>query len=87
MTIRYQFSLNGTDMPVRDTWEEAARDAVHSGLAHWDNPHVLILHEDSGAKIRPVREAQHADSNKGTINKTRKGSRHDEDCNRAYARS
>lgn len=55
--IRYQYSFNGACSPVRDTWEEAARDAVEAGSAYWDNPHVLVLATEVGAVIRPIREA------------------------------
>lgn len=38
-----------------DTWEEAADQAIKSGLAVWKTKHELILDERQ-AKIRPVRE-------------------------------
>lgn len=58
MTIRYQLITGlDTDAPhryvIRDTWEEAADDAVNMGVADWDN-HVLLL--QYGSQIKAVRE-------------------------------
>ena len=58
--IRYQFRMNGTNRaPVRDTWEEAAEDAVQSGHAHWKNRHELWINEMEGAWIHRIREPRH----------------------------
>jgi hypothetical protein len=56
MTIRYQFQNGVNTAPVRDTWEEAAADAVAAGAAHWDSPHTMVMPEGTEAKIRPIRE-------------------------------
>lgn len=56
-TVHYQVVVdNSINEPFyyaeRDTWEEAADDAVNADLAEWDH-HVLKLKD--GATIRRVR--------------------------------
>lgn len=60
-TVRYQLIIEQHNKDplihfVRDTWEEAADDAVNTGWAEWENEHVLKLKD--GAKIERVREAK-----------------------------
>lgn len=59
-TVRYQLivGIEGTDhehsYALRDTWEEAADDAVNAGEAEWESQHVLKLKD--GAQIKRIRE-------------------------------
>lgn len=67
MKIQYQFTTDGPCFvnerpfdypapvgPVRDTWEEAASDAVKAGYARWDND-VLVLDEARGTRIKNIK--------------------------------
>lgn len=59
--VRYQLvaiSKDGKDdyavAPIRDTWEEAADDAVNMDWADWESQHVLKLKD--GVTIKRIRE-------------------------------
>lgn len=57
LTVKYQFQLDGQPAgPIRDTWEEAAADAVVNGRARWLNPHELQIDSDDGAWIQRIRQ-------------------------------
>lgn len=52
-SAKYRLVLNGIPDTLRDTWNEAAKDAVEAGVGRWKNEHELEI--DYPSKIEAVR--------------------------------
>lgn len=57
--VKYRLVLNGRqEHLLRDTWEEAAQDAVDHGAGRWDNKHEFSLnypHEIKAVRVEPMK--------------------------------
>lgn len=53
---RYQFQIDGRGFgaAIRNTWEEAAADAVAAGYATWVGPNQIKLDSQQGAEIARI---------------------------------
>jgi hypothetical protein len=54
--MKYQFQIDGRAFgsPLRETWQEAAQDAVNKGYASWGDDNTIII--DGQAAIERIPE-------------------------------
>lgn len=56
--MKYQFLIDGRTFgsEIRDSWKDAAQDAVSAGYAIWIDDNSIKLDESQGAEIRRINE-------------------------------
>lgn len=54
--IKYLFMIDDVPKaPIRDTWEEAAKDAEDSKYGRWKDSSEFLLDKHRGAQIRAIK--------------------------------